>query len=172
MPIPLHTPRLVLRYLAPADAETLFAYRSDPAVAVMQGWAPASRSEADAFIARLAQIPFASPGTWSQVGIVEAQSDLLIGDFGAHVDAAGDAGEIGYTIAPAFHRRGYATEAITAALAELAGLHGIRHFIARVAPGNIPSIALLTRLGFVEDGAIGEDVRFVRRSPMSNLKKI
>ncbi len=160
MPIPLRTSRLVLRYLTPADAEALFAYRSEPAVSAMQGWMPASRAAADVFVGSVADVPFARRSMWSQLGIVEGRNDVLIGDVGVHVDASGDVAEIGYTIAPAFQRRGYATEAMRALLGELEGAYGIRRFIARTDPRNVASIALLARLGFGEEGCIGEDRHF------------
>jgi aminoglycoside 6'-N-acetyltransferase len=151
---------LVLRYLTPADAEAFFAYRSDPAVSAMQGWVPASRAEADVFVGSVAGVPFARRGTWSQLGIVESGNDAVIGDVGVYVDASGVVAEIGYTIAPGFQRRGYATEAVRAILAELEAACGIRCFIARTDPRNVASIALLTRLGFPEEGPIGEDRYF------------
>jgi RimJ/RimL family protein N-acetyltransferase len=132
VPIPLRTARLVLRYLTLADAQAFFAYRSDPAVAAMQGWMPASRAEADVFVGSVAGVPFARHGTWSQLGVVEVGNDALIGDVGVYVDASGVIAEIGYTIAPAFQRRGYATEAVRAILAELEAVYGIRCFIARI----------------------------------------
>jgi RimJ/RimL family protein N-acetyltransferase len=158
--IPLRTARLVLRYLIPADVEAFFAYRSEPAVAAMQGWMPASRAEAGAFVGSVAAVPFASRGSWSQLGIVEAGNDALIGDVGVHVDASGVVAEIGYTIAPAFQRRGYAVEALRAVLTELEEACGIRRFVARTDPRNVASIALLTRLGFTEQERIGEDRYF------------
>ena len=51
-----------------------------------------------------------------------------------------------------FRGRGYATEAARALLAWACDEHGIRHFIASVAPGNAPSLAIVRRLGFVETG--------------------
>lgn len=162
MPIPLRTARLILRFLVLADAPALFAYRANPAVSVMQGWTPASREEAATFVAAVADIPFARPTAWSQLGIVRVRSDDLVGDVGVLVDARGDAAEIGYTIAPAFQQRGYATEAVRAVLAELEAVHGIQRFSARTDPRNAASIALLRRLGFTEEECIGDDLRFRR----------
>lgn len=162
MPIPLRTARLVLRSLVPADAPALFAYRADPAVSALQGWTPASPDEAAAFIASVADVPFARPTAWSQLGIVHARNDALIGDVGVHIDARGEVAEIGYTIAPAFQRRGYAIEAMRAVLAEFEAVHGIRRFLGRTDPRNAASIALLRRLGFAEEGSMGEDLHFRR----------
>jgi RimJ/RimL family protein N-acetyltransferase len=72
--------------------------------------------------------------------------------------------ELGYTVFPEHRRRGYATEAVRALLA-WAERQGIRHFIASVGPRNVPSLALVRRLGFHEvgrhwDEEDGEELEF------------
>ena len=37
--LPLTTPRLHVRVMQPSDAPALVAYRNDPTIAAMQGWA-------------------------------------------------------------------------------------------------------------------------------------
>lgn len=60
--------------------------------------------------------------------------------------------EIGYTIFSSLRGQGYATEAAAALMAWAAGEHDIRRFIASVAPGNEPSLAIVRKLGFVQTG--------------------
>lgn len=55
--------------------------------------------------------------------------------------------EIGYSFHPAYHRRGYAKEALSALLARLQE-QGFTHFSAGTALNNTPSVKLLTALGF------------------------
>jgi ribosomal-protein-alanine N-acetyltransferase len=64
--------------------------------------------------------------------------------------------ELGYTVLPAFRRRGYATEAAVA-LIEWAEKQGIQRFVASVSPGNEPSLAIIRRLGFVRTGEHWDD---------------
>ena len=66
---------------------------------------------------------------------------------------AADAVEVGYTVLPDFRGRGYATEAAGALIEWAHAAHGIRRFIASVAPGNVASLALVGRLGFVQTGS-------------------
>src|SRR5439155_3050444 len=115
---PLLTERLRLRRSVPEDAETIAAYRSDPEVRRYQGWGrtdPARiRSEIEEMLARAP----GEPGGWVQFTVVEREGGTLVGDVGLS-PAEGEAGviKIGYTMAPSFQGRGYATEAIRALVA-------------------------------------------------------
>jgi RimJ/RimL family protein N-acetyltransferase len=71
---------------------------------------------------------------------------------GVNGPGAGDAVELGYTIFEPWRGRGYATEAARALMRWAGEAHGIRRFIASVAPGNEPSLAIVRRLGFVQTG--------------------
>ncbi len=60
--------------------------------------------------------------------------------------------EIGYTILPAWRRRGYATEAARAALVWAISDPRVRTLRASIAPDNEPSRRLIAALGFVQTG--------------------
>ena len=60
--------------------------------------------------------------------------------------------EVGYTVFAPFRGSGYATEAVRTLIAWASRERGVRHFIASVAPGNAPSLAIVRRLGFVQTG--------------------
>lgn len=59
--------------------------------------------------------------------------------------------ELGYTVFPAFRRRGYASEAALA-LIQWGEAQGIRRFVASISPRNEPSLTIIRRLGFVRTG--------------------
>jgi RimJ/RimL family protein N-acetyltransferase len=143
------TERLVLRELRPGDAEAMFAYRSDPEVARYQGWPRESVDDVRAFIADLtAQEPYA-PGTWRQFAIVLRSTGEQIGDCGVHVPH--DEPEqvmFGITLATAFQRRGYASEALRALLHLAFGTLGKHRVYASIDPRNAASLALFARAGF------------------------
>ncbi len=65
--------------------------------------------------------------------------------------------EVGYTIFEPYRGRGYATETVRALLDWAHTEYGVSDFIASVAPGNAPSLALVRRLGFVETGRQWDD---------------
>jgi [ribosomal protein S5]-alanine N-acetyltransferase len=65
--------------------------------------------------------------------------------------------EIGYTVFEANRGRGYAKEAAQA-LVEWAFEQGERRVYATVSPGNLPSLAVIRRLGFIEVGSQVDEV--------------
>jgi len=143
------TPRLTLDALRPDDAEALFAYRGDPAVARYQGWRPTNVDEATAFIARQTAVDFGSADSWCQLAIRLRDDGQLIGDLGVHFPATTDeAVEFGISLLPARQGNGYAREAVSAMLDELFGRMSYRRVTASVDPRNRPSITLVESLGF------------------------
>jgi [ribosomal protein S5]-alanine N-acetyltransferase len=93
---------------------------------------------------------------WSVRALVV--DDEMIGHAGFHgppgVNGAGkpDAVEIGYTVFPDHRGRGYGRLAAQALVDWASRTHGIRHFVASVAPGNEPSLAIVRGLGFEQTG--------------------
>jgi len=60
--------------------------------------------------------------------------------------------EIGYSVDPAYRRRGYAIEAVRAMFEWALERHGVRRFIASVSPDNEPSLGLIRQFGFERVG--------------------
>ena len=60
--------------------------------------------------------------------------------------------EVGYSVQPAYRRRGFAREALKAMFDWAAAEHGIRRFVASVSPTNDASLALVRGFGFVQTG--------------------
>ena len=150
----LVTARLRLDALRAADADTLFAYRGDPAVARYQGWLPATRGEAADWIAALASEPM--PGQWWQRAIRLHDSGALIGDLGLGLPADEQGSvEFGITLAPAYRGQGYAGEAVRAALG-WAFVRGARRAVASVDPRNTACVALLCSLGMRQEAHFRE----------------
>lgn len=101
------------------------------------------------------------PGPWL-VRLVE--TGQVIGDCGWFGPPGVDGTvEIGYGLAPAYRRRGYGTEAVRALLAWVERQPSVRIVVAEVEAANVPSRALLARLGFAVDRAEGARVRYARR---------
>jgi aminoglycoside 6'-N-acetyltransferase len=111
---PIVTERLRLRRSRPEDAERIAAYRSDPDVHRFQGWDRTDPEGIRAEIREMAQRRPGEPG-WVQLSVEDRATGELLGDVGMS-PAAGEPGvvKLGYTIAPEFQRRGYATEAVRA----------------------------------------------------------
>lgn len=145
----LETQRLHIDALRDEDAEALFAYRGDPAVARYQGWWPASLAETEAWIGGQATMP--ASGRWYQRAIRLAGEDRLIGDMGVCLPVAGEAAEFGISIAPLHQGQGYAREAARALLDWLFIEMKQRRVCASVDPRNQASMALLRSLGLRQE---------------------
>jgi RimJ/RimL family protein N-acetyltransferase len=155
------TERLILRALRSDDAEPMFAYRSLPDVHRYQCWEPGSVEEVRSFIAGLESLPFATPGTWYQLGVRLRETEELVGDVGIRFPADEDRQvEIGFTIAPDRQGRGLGTEVVTALLDHAFGPLGMHRVFASVDPRNEPSLALLAKIGMRREAHFRESLWF------------
>lgn len=149
----LQGPRLVLRPPVVEDAAELAAINGDPVT--MQHFAkPMDRAESDAWLARImAHHGEHGFGFWS---VVRRDAAALVGIVGlAHVGFEArftPAVEIGWRIAPAHQRRGYAEEAARLGLAAGFGPLDLREIVAWTIRPNAPSWRLMEKLGMRQDG--------------------
>ena len=153
---PLATPRLHLRPLAPADAETLHRLVNDWEVArnLERVPFPYPRDLADEWIADTAR-QLREGRAW-HLGVIDAASGALIGLVGLRREPATaparPAASLGYWIGRRWWGQGFATEAAGRlarfALAQL----DLDRLTAHVAIDNPASAAVLRRIGFVETG--------------------
>lgn len=140
------TARLRLDALRDEDAEALFAYRGDPAVARFQGWKPASVADAKRFIETQHGLVPDTPDTWWQRAIRLRDSGELIGDLGLHFTDDAKV-EVGISLAPAQQRQGYAREALEVMLDFVFGGLRKQRVMAFVEPRNFMCMRLLEGLG-------------------------
>jgi [ribosomal protein S5]-alanine N-acetyltransferase len=66
--------------------------------------------------------------------------------------------ELGFTVFASHRRRGFAREAAGGLMGWASTTHGVRHFVATVAPGNVPSRRLVEQLGFLRVGTHVDEV--------------
>jgi RimJ/RimL family protein N-acetyltransferase len=152
--IHFETPRLILRPFEDRDAVPFAAYRSDPEVARYQGWeAPYSLAQAEEFVSEMkARIPGA-PGKWYQIAIESKADGILIGDCAfKRPDDEPRVAELGLTMARAYHRLGYGSEAMQVLLDDLFVSFDLHRVFANCDPQNAAPIRLLEKLGFRHEG--------------------
>ena len=152
-PMTLEGPRLRLRPWGEADLAPLAAINADPA-AMRHFAAPMTRAESDAWAARLqAHIDTHGWGFWC---VERREAPGCIGAVGLmHIPWQADftpAVEIGWRIAPAQQRQGFAEEAARLALAAGFGPIGLAEIVAFTVPANEPSWRLMERLGMAPAG--------------------
>lgn len=155
------TARLLLRRFGPEDLPAMVAYRSDPAVARYQSWTPEwSMAEAEAFLREDQATVLGTPGTWTQVALVERAergSGTLVGDVALHfVAAQPNTVELGVTLAPAHQGRGLAAEALRGVIAWLFAVHGTHRVLAQADARNAGVRRLLGRVGLRQEAELVE----------------
>ncbi len=145
---PLVTDRLRLRRSRPEDAEAISAYRRDPQVHRFQGWERTDPEGIRAQIEEMAGRAPGEPGGWVQLSVEELEGGRLVGDVGfSRADGEPDVIKIGYTMAPAFQGRGYATEAVGALVAYLFEVLGVEVVRAYASADNVPSVRVAEKVG-------------------------
>jgi RimJ/RimL family protein N-acetyltransferase len=145
--------RVVVRRFGPQDVAEFVAYRSEAEVARYQSWdAPYPPEEGERFVAQLMTAHPDTPGEWFQFAVALRATGQLIGDCAAMVRADDPSQcEIGFTIAPRYQGRGYATEAVRLLVGYLFAL-GKHRITACCDPRNAASAAVLERLGMRREG--------------------
>src|SRR5262249_23626541 len=113
----LTSPRLILRRFRTDDIATFVRYRADPAIARFQSWENFSVADGQALLAAMSKQHPDTPGEWFQFAIELVATGAMIGDCALHAlaECPGEI-EIGFTLAPAYHGKGYATEAVACML--------------------------------------------------------
>jgi len=134
------TPRLLVRRFEEDDLDAFIAYRNDGRWMRYQGF-----KGLDKAAYRKALLGPRAVEDGLQLAIVRREDGALLGDL--YCKREGDVLWLGYTVAPACARRGYAAEAARGALA-WAWAEGFRAVRAGVLPDNVPSVRLLQKLGF------------------------
>ncbi len=153
MPVPILTPRLVLRVFTVDDApqlhETLY---SDPEAMRFIGGSHslgATRQGIERYIEQQESSGFSF---WA---VEERETGLIVGEAGMFpLNARGPDTEVGYAFGRAAWGRGYATEAGKAVLGEAFGPLGLDHVMAVAKRENTGSLNVLRKLGFRADGHI------------------
>jgi aminoglycoside 6'-N-acetyltransferase len=146
----ISTERLELRHFRDSDAEAFSAYRSVPEVARYQSWdAPFDLDKARTTVAGFATGDPLQPG-WFQYAI--DLGGVLIGDLGLNLHQNLMQAELGFTLAPAYQDKGYATEAVRGLLDHLFTERNLHRVSAEADARNLSSVKLLERVGFRQEG--------------------
>jgi RimJ/RimL family protein N-acetyltransferase len=161
MPLPLETPRLLIRPFRDFDLEPFLAYRNDPEVARYQGWSiPYSRQNAIDFIDEMKDKQPA-PGEWLQLALELRTTGETIGDITFHLLRSDPRqAYLGYSLARAHWGHGYASEAARALLDYLFHELKLHRVIAECDVENLASQRLLERLGFRREAHLVENIFF------------
>lgn len=157
---PIHTERLTLRELDPADLEAVHEYASDPFVTSLLVWGPNSRRDTRDFLRWAAARRGVEPRRDYDLAVTRRSDGALIGGIGLHIESVDEGrASLGFVIHPKQWMRGYATEAarglIDFAFSEL----GLERVEATCDVDNAASSRVLEKVGMTKQGRLRQHLR-------------
>ena len=154
--VTLQTARLDLRPLVPADADAVFAMRSDPVVQ-RYGSHPAWTDPQLAIDYIERNVQAMASGEHAQFAIVRREDGAVVGTCTLyHLDAQCRRAEVGYVLLPSEWGKGYANEGVAAMLGWGFEHLALNRIEADIDPRNVASARALERLGFTREGHLRE----------------
>lgn len=159
--IEILTPRLRLTRMRPTHAAAFAAYRGNEDVARYQSWTSFSLRDAETFIAKMEKQHPDTAGEWFQFAVEERESGDLVGDCALGIDGDDERlVEVGFTIAPAFQRSGFGTEAVRALLSYVFKQRRKHRVSATTDVLNAGSIGLLEAVGMRREAHFRQNIWF------------
>ncbi len=149
--IPLETERLILRYIAPSDAEDMFEYSSIEDVCEYLLWSPHINIDVTKGYIEFLQKRYLR-GLYADWAIIIKDTGKMIGTCGyANIDTREKSCEIGYVLSPYYRNKGYMTESVRAVLKLTFEVLNLQSANLRIINENSSSKKLAERVGFSLD---------------------
>jgi [ribosomal protein S5]-alanine N-acetyltransferase len=153
----LETDRLILREITPGDAPELFAIHGDAEAMKWFGNDPLDSIDGALKLIEVFAEWRRMPNPGTRFGIELNDEPGLIGTCGLfRWNRSWQVCSIGYELAAAQQGKGYLNEAATAIVAWGFDAMQLNRVEAAIHPENAPSIALVKKIGFVEEGRARE----------------
>lgn len=156
---PIRTERLLLRPFVETDLDAILDLESRPDVVRYLPWDVMDAEAVAAFLAkRLGQAAIDEASSALVLAAVVPPDDRMIGEFMLRItDEASRQGEIGWTVHPDVHGRGYATEAAREILRLGFDGLGLHRIYAEADARNDASLRLMERLGMRREADLREN---------------
>jgi RimJ/RimL family protein N-acetyltransferase len=153
LPSPIRTARLEIRRFDDGDLRDYLAYQTTPEVLRFMPNEPMTESEAIKFIEGQMGLVEGAKGHYHAFAVVHSEDRKVIGDVGFYFPPGGvNSGDMGFQFHPAYHGKGYASEAAAALLRYGFLQLGLSRITSGCNAGNTPSFRLLERLGMRREG--------------------
>jgi RimJ/RimL family protein N-acetyltransferase len=156
----IETPRLVIRCWNPVDAPRLTSAidQSLPALRLTMPWAQAEPEPVEAKVERLRQFRgMFDLGKDFLYGVFDRTETECLGGTGLHTRQGPTIRELGYWIATAHTRKGYATEVCNALINVAFRLDLVPRVEIRCSPSNVASIGVARKVGMKLEGTLRAD---------------
>ena len=158
LPLPMETSRLRLRPFVTGDVDALHAIQSREDVHRWLYSEPHSEDDVRATIERRIARVREAPETGVTLAVELAATDELLGDVSLTLGSPEHRqAEIGFTLHPGHHRRGYATEAAAAVVAMAFSTYDLHRVYGRLEARNIASARVLEKLGMRREAHLVEN---------------
>ena len=153
-----HTPRLVLRQITQEDDQSLLGVLSDELCCeYLVHPAIRDRAAIQRMIAGMQR--FFDEKQRIRWGIAQKQDNVLIGHCGFFdIDRPNGCAEISYCLKRGLWGQGIMTEALGEMLTFGFEEYGLNRIVAKVMKGNVASVRVLQKLGFVQEGLLRESL--------------
>lgn len=145
----IETERCILRCFKEKDLDSFMIYRNNEEWMKYQSFKNLTKEEY-----RKALLVPIDLEKGSQLAVADKYTDNLIGDL--YLSKKDKTITIGYSINPAYSRKGYICEVLKVLLPKLKEDYSDCQIVAMTEKENVPSKNLLLKLGFVYDGWIDE----------------
>lgn len=142
------TPRLLIRPFTADDLTDFLSYQADPEVRRYLPGDPMTPDKAADYLRAQSALDDHALDAWHGFAVHHKADDRMIGDIGVWLPAdPANAPDVGFQFHPAYHGKGYATEAVEAFLHHVFQTWSPPRITATCNPANTASRALMTRLG-------------------------
>lgn len=145
----IETKRLILRNVAAKDADIMYDYRNNEICARYQRGQTKDYEGIVQMVERRKDDVMSVDAPFL-VAVACKDTDEMVGEI--VVMPEDGTISLGYTFSYRYHRRGYAFESLTALINLLHEKHPEWDFISFTEPENVPSMALLKKLGYKDMG--------------------
>ena len=160
LPIPIATPRLLLRKLQPDDDEDLTELMRDDEGFRYINWNPLTEDEVERWITQAPNQKLNQPGGYLSLALHAPAIPKTLGFMSIHY-LEDDPEQAGFSVMvnKSFRRQGYGTEAVAAALAFwLQGL-GLHRVAVSCDTRNMAARRMIEKAGLRQEGEFREDFR-------------
>ncbi|WP_309616075.1 GNAT family N-acetyltransferase [Salinibacterium sp.] len=167
----IQTARLVIRPHRLSDAETWFDIQSDEGVLTFLSWPHRNRAQSFQHLKDRTRHTTLSQAD-DLLALAIERDGKLIGDLSVHLRTVHPdfrSAEIGWILASSHGGAGLATEAVCAVIDLMFGRLDIKWMLAIVDIRNERSLALATRLGFIEVSRDGRDLTMMMSRDQRNF---
>jgi [ribosomal protein S5]-alanine N-acetyltransferase len=152
-----YTDRLVIRRPSQDDLHAFLAYRNAHENMSLQPIDPMPEADALTFLAKQAELTSDADNCWLMFAIELRESGRMIGEVGMYIESASKRTcDIGWSVNPAFRRRGYATEAAKWLIDYAFTKRQVHRITSSTSTQNTASVRLMERLGMRREGTMRE----------------